>query len=205
MKSLWILLAGALSVVIVAEWFLPAQEPPVPAFNKPKAAGVDRGDLLAQASRTDDFPPIEQYQSVKDRPLFFEGRRPPAEYTPEKADTKIQNPGRKSPPPQANLSAVITVGDNTYAIFQQTGKEKGMLRARVGEVMDGWTIESIRDDSVVLKNGKEEHEIPLRSYQPVLLPKPKQAARSGKDKIRATTRTKAVPVRRVKKNKKEGD
>ena len=199
MKLLWFMLIGALSVVIAAEWFLPVQEPPVPSYSKPGVAA--NGNVsLAQADRTVDFLPIEQFQSVKDRPLFFEGRRPPAEYVPDAPAAKPARPAAKVPPPRASLSGVVRVGDTTYVMLQGVGKEKGLVRTRVGEDVDGWKVESIQDDRVVLNNGDEKHEIHLRSYKPVPLPKPKAAkpaAKKNANQERVEARRKALEARRA--------
>ncbi len=205
MKSLWLLLIGALALTIAVEWFLPVQEPPVPSYTKHGAEGDDSFSL-AQADRTVDFLPVEQFHSVKDRPLFFEGRRPPAEYVPDAPKAKPSKPVGKIRPPRATLSGVVKVGDNTYVMLKGVGKQKGLVRTRVGEDVDGWKVESIQDDRVVLKNGEETHEIPLRSYKAVALPKPappKKAAgknkNNNKNKDRAEARKKALAARRAAK------
>ena len=197
MKWLWILLIGALALVIAAEWYLPVQAPSVPFFTNPRISGDQKPNLLAEADRTADFPPMEQYQPVKDRPLFFEGRRPPAEYVPDEPKAKPLAPVRKVPPPRASLSGVIRIGDNTYVMLKGVGKEKGLLRVKVGEDVDGWQVEKIQDDRVVLNNAGEKHEIPLRSYKTVPLPRVKPPAKPGeKDKNRAQERKKALAARR---------
>ena len=201
MKLIWLLLIGSLSVVIATQWFLPVQEPPVPSYGKP---GVVAGDSISleEADRTLEFPPIEQFHSVKDRPLFFEGRRPPAEYVPDAPAARPVKPVASVRPPNASLSGVVKVGDTTYVLLQGVGKEKGLVRTKVGEDVDGWKVESIQDDRVVLKNGDEKHEIPLRSYKPVPLPKPgaakKPAQQTGaNNKDRAAARRKALEARRA--------
>ena len=201
MKLFWFILIGALSVVIAAEWLLPVQEPPVPSYSKPRVA-ADGNVSLAQADRTVDFLPHEQFQSVKNRPLFFEGRRPPAEYVPDAPAVKPAGPAAKVPPPRASLSGVVKVGDTTYVMLQGVGKEKGLVRTRVGEDVDGWKLESIHDDRVVLKNGEEKHESHLRSYKPVPLPRPKAAKPAAKEKRNANqerleARRKALEARRA--------
>ncbi len=203
MKSLWLLLIGALSLVIAVEWFLPVQEPPVPSYANPGAAGDNEVNLLAQADRAADFPAIEQFQSVKDRPLFFEGRRPPAEQGADAPTDLPKTFAGNVRAPRASLIGVVRVGDNTYAMLKGVGKQKGLVRARVGEDVDGWKVESIHDDRVLLKKGGEKHEIQLRSYEPVPLPQSKPAARSGADKAksRAEARKKALAARRAAKKK----
>lgn len=202
MKSLWLLLIGALSIVILAEWILPAEEPPVPSYSKPGASGNTRVNLLAEADRTDDFPPMESYQSVKDRPLFFAGRRPPVESAPE-APKVVPKPVGRVQTPRASLSAVIRVGDNSYALLRGVGKGKGLLRVKLGGDVDGWKVETIQDDKVVLNNGSEKHEMPLRSYKAVALPRPKSASKTKKNGSRPQLKNKAVPTRRAG-TKKEG-
>jgi len=106
-------------------------------------------------------------------------------------------PVRKVPPPRASLSGVIRIGDNTYVMLKGVGKEKGLLRVKVGEDVDGWQVEKIQDDRVVLNNAGEKHEIPLRSYKTVPLPRVKPPAKPGeKDKNRAQERKKALAARR---------
>ncbi len=147
---------------------------------------------------------------MKDRPLFFEGRRPPAEYVPDAPKAKPSKPVGKIRPPRATLSGVVKVGDSTYVMLKGVGKEKGLVRTRVGEDVDGWKVESIQDDRVVLKNGEETHEIPLRSYKAVALPKPKPPKKvadknnnnnnkNNKNRERAEARKKALAARRAAK------
>lgn len=201
MKLLWSLLIGALLLIIAVEWFIPAQEPAVPSYTRP-AATAENTVTLAQADRTVEFLPIEQFQSVKDRPLFFEGRRPPAEYVPDAPAAKPARPVSKVRAPNAVLSGVIKVGDSTYVMLKGVGKQKGLLRTKVGEDVDGWKVDSIHDDRVVLKNGAEKHEILLRSYKPVPLPAPppaKKAADANKNKERIEARKKALAARRAAK------
>lgn len=205
MKLLWLVLTGALSVVIAAEWFLPVQEPPVPSFAKPGVVADDNVSL-AQADRTVDFLPLEQFHSVKDRPLFFEGRRPPDEVVPDAPAAGPEKPARNVQPPKATLSGVVKVGGTTYVMLNGVGKGKGLVRARVGEEVDGWKLESIQDDRVVLQNGAEKHEIHLRSYKPVPLPKPKASRQAAEGKgnrsaERAAARRKALEARRAARRK----
>ena len=134
-------------------------------------------------------------------------------YAPESASHTIgrtksnhQKPAGKARTPNANLSGVVKVGDNTYAMLGGVGKQKGLLRTKVGEEVDGWKVASIHDDRVVLQSGQEQHEILLRSYKPVPLPKVEsasEAARAKKNRDRAAARRKALAARRAARKEEQ--
>lgn len=109
------------------------------------------------------MPPIEAFDEVVERPLFFRSRRPP---DPDAA-----------PPPEAAaaaktdfvLTGLVISGKERLALLRPTGS-KIVERVHQGEEIEGWRVEAIHADRVVLKRGETVQEIRLEDRPP---PKPK--------------------------------
>lgn len=169
MKRPVVIIGLILLVLIVVQWLWPAQPPRISKTGDAGTSVEAGADLLAKADRTLAFPEEEAYQSVKERPLFFEGRRPPSNEPVEQAQEKPEL-SRKQPLPKHVLSAIVMVGSEAYAILNSGGKQDAVIRVRVGDDLEGWRVEQILDDRIVLKNGSEIEEKLLRAYAPVALP-----------------------------------
>jgi len=176
------LLVLALGGVLAWQWRQPVSSPAIPKLAP--ASAEEQGDALA---RLLEGPRIAQadyeaYGDIEARPLFFKERKPPKAYVPEppKQRPKPKARTRKSRPPRIQLSAVIGIGDKTFALIKG-GKERVTRRVRVGDEVDGWKVKALGADKLVLVNGSEEHEVLLRKYPPVLPPKqpPKPTGRAG--------------------------
>ncbi|WP_456376816.1 hypothetical protein [Thiolapillus sp.] len=176
MKKPWLVIIVLLLGILAWRWYFPPQAPVI-AVNTVQGQGGDEiKTLLDSMDRVSGFPAKEAYQLVSDRPLFFSKRRPPPPYVPTPPGKKPPiKPPRKIGKPRMQLSAIIVVGEQKYALVKG-GRQKGSRRVRVGEEVDGWKVTRIETDRLVLSNGGETEELLLRNYRPVVpvksMPKP---------------------------------
>ena len=90
---------------------------------------------------------LEQLPAIVDRSLFSPSRRPPAAPPPV-----VRPPAPSAPlsaPPNVVLLGVVMDGQNARAIIR-VGTEKRLLRAQIGDDIDGWKVAQIDGRKVVL-------------------------------------------------------
>ena len=190
-----------LLIVIAVEWFFPEAPPVIPSRGS-VAVNLADTSFLVEADRAADFPPEEAYQSIADRPLFFEGRRPPA--SSDSGGEPLAPPSTtRVTKPRGKLTGVVVVGNDVYALVSESRK-KGAQRFKVGDTIEGWSVEKITSDKLVLTNNSERHEMPLREYKAVPLPKAKTTkAQSTKKAAQPADSDKSRQAAILKKNRKE--
>lgn len=91
--------------------------------------------------------PLDQLLAIVDRSLFSPSRRPPAA-----AQSVVQAPAASalpSPPPNVVLLGVVMDGESARAIVR-VGADKRLLRAQMGDEIDGWKVAQIDGRKVVL-------------------------------------------------------
>lgn len=138
--------------------------PPVAAGETPQNLankGLANKDLSPQGPAP--MPPIETFDEVVERPLFFRSRRPP--------DPDAAPPPEAAAPPKADfvLTGLIISGTERLALLRPAGS-KTVERVHQGAEIEGWRVEAIHADRVVLKRGETVQEIRLEDRPP---PKPK--------------------------------
>jgi len=93
---------------------------------------------------------LEQLSTIVDRPLFSPSRRPPA---PPPAPPPIvqaaEPPAPPPPPPNLVLFGVVMDGESARAVVR-SGADKKMIRAQIGDEIDGWKVSQIEGRKVVL-------------------------------------------------------
>ena len=93
---------------------------------------------------------LEQLSTILDRPLFSPGRRPPA---PPPAPAPIvqaaEPPAPPPPPPNLVLFGVVMDGEGARAVVR-AGADKKLVRAQIGDEIDGWKVSQIEGRKVVL-------------------------------------------------------
>lgn len=147
-------------------------------LRSPSAANLTPQPAPAAADTTVEAPtsptalialrPRAAYEEIVARPLFHDDRRP------------IEPPEAPSPPTAAPVAApvnftlvgTVVTAQTTAALFLKP-LAREVVQARVGEQVDGWTVESIAPDRVVLESGSATTELVLdrtsggRGPQPV--------------------------------------
>lgn len=98
-------------------------------------------------------PDTSQFLSMLDRPLFSSTRRPPPPPPPPQADVpKVDSLST------ATLSGLFS-GDGVGGIIINIGGKH--RRARLNEVIDGWTVSSIEGRAVTFTRGGESRVLQL--------------------------------------------
>jgi len=108
-----------------------AQEQPAVALSNP---------LAAQS--------LDKLSTTLDRPLFSPSRRPPAPPPPPVAQAPPPPPPPQ-PPPNLVLYGVVMDGEGARAVVR-TGADSKMLRAQIGDDIEGWKVSQIDGRKVVL-------------------------------------------------------
>jgi hypothetical protein len=93
---------------------------------------------------------LDQLSTILARPLFSPTRRPPA---PPPAPPPIvqaaEPPAPPPPPPNLVLFGVVMDGESARAVVR-SGADKKMVRAQIGDEIDGWKVSQIEGRKVVL-------------------------------------------------------
>jgi len=92
--------------------------------------------------------PLDQLSTMLDRPLFSPSRRPPAPPPPPVVQAPPP-PTPPPPPPDLVLFGVVMDGEGARAVVR-AGADKKILRAQIGDDIDGWKVSQIEGRKVVL-------------------------------------------------------
>lgn len=132
--------------------------------------------------------PLSGMDQTSARPLFRHDRRPP-EIAPAveaprmrkaaKAPQVAPAPAPVSAPVFRHaLSAIVIADGDAFAYLRKAG-EAGLERLRPGETIDGWRLEEVRRDSVLLTHGPTRTELELRPAEPSVEPGSPVTTRRG--------------------------
>jgi hypothetical protein len=91
---------------------------------------------------------LDQLSSTLDRPLFSPSRRPPAPPPPPVAQAPPP-PAPPLPPPNLVLFGVVMDGEGARAVVR-SGADKKLVRAQIGDEIDGWKVSQIEGRKLVL-------------------------------------------------------
>lgn len=144
----------ALSAALLAELRLGGR-PPVSSV-APRAAA----DLPEIPSWEVPAPPISKYVEIIERPLFTSDRRPPPPDEQPVAETQQATPQTK---PDVHLLGIVITEGKRQALLQE-GRDDKVVYAEPGVTVQGWTVESIEPEQVVLVLGDRREEIDLRTF-----------------------------------------
>ena len=122
-----------------------APDPPEPA-------------VLPAADPDFTMKPLDNFSEIARRPLFIPSRRPLP------PDTEPPRPGpRKAERHRFTLKGVVIVGDERMAVLViQRRRNRTVMRVVEGQQIDGWLVEAILPDRVVLQQGETREEVVLR-------------------------------------------
>ncbi len=156
------LLLVALNLVFVGvlAWELRWREQPEPvatAGNSPRQPAAAERDLPRFT-----LPPLGQYADIIDRPLFNEDRRP-----------TVAAPHEAGPAPDVNfrLIGVVITTEKKEALFQLSRRNE-VARGGLESWIEGWMIESIEPDRVMLRRGPNTTELSLERSSPPAAARP---------------------------------
>lgn len=115
-------------------------------------------------------PPLSEYQTTLDRPLFFADRRLPTDGSTDTdpGSTPAVAPGSAS---RLTLTAIVEADGEYTALLGAPGLATS-VRARKGDTIAGWRLEEITDDSVTISADGRQETLPLRQFDKVTAPPP---------------------------------
>lgn len=102
------------------------------------------------------FPPLAAFSEIVARPLFSTSRRPAKEI--EDSDTD------DAPPPTPShfiLAGVVISAEGRMALLRRMSSTD-LIRALMGQEIDGWYVELIESDSVTLRQGNTVEIVTLQ-------------------------------------------
>ncbi len=162
--ALLAVLCGGLSVIV----FLELAPLPADPGARAAAARTQQKPALATASEPRfTLPPLRDFGEVLARPVFSETRRPPA---PEAAA-----PG--ATPPFALVGVVLTATER-HALLEH-GLPPHIDRFAEGQEVDGWAVEAVQLDRVVLRRGDNRVEVKAKDKAAPSTPQSRRAATAG--------------------------
>ncbi len=123
-----------------------------PIANALIPAGRNTGRSDAKES-TFSMPPLRSYAGVLERPLFSQTRRPPRETA-----TGVSSSG-------FTLVGIVTSSHERHALIEH-GKPPHLDRVAEDQDLDGWTVESILEDRVVLRHANTRIEVKATDTPP---------------------------------------
>lgn len=150
---------GVLGTWAWQEWHVPSKSPPEPVelTSLVETAGVPAPEPAFRMP-----PPKNTFAQLVTRPPFSPSRRPPrAKAVPTPV---VQKPEAPSPAPvaapQVTLVGIVINAGKSMAMVRKPGAEE-LLRLGKGEVLDGWQVEGVLPDRLVLSHGEKLLELEL--------------------------------------------
>ncbi|MCX7097270.1 MAG: hypothetical protein NTV43_05115 [Methylococcales bacterium] len=158
-----------LSLIIMGEWFYASQS------QKQTLSAIE----ATEATSSDDVMPEieliqeseESFEDLVARPLFIKGRKPVNEPLPEENQTTAAVVVNNF---DWQLNGVYSTKAGLSALFSRitTRVPKDNYRKiKTGVDLDGWKLAEIHGDKVILKQGGQQKELPLRKPKSKELPK----------------------------------
>jgi hypothetical protein len=146
----------------------------------PLGAAAAKQTAAAPPSRF-TLPPLNELGHVLERPIFSSTRRPPERV-----------PGAPAQSASFVLVGIVISSSGRQALIE-LGEPSRLHRIGEGQVLAGWTVESILPDRVVVSQGAVREEVKPKDKAPKLMrapgaspsggaqPRPKEAAGSPQD------------------------
>ena len=146
-----------------------------------ETAAVEPAKIPAlPAARAFQMPPIEDFGETLDRPLFSKIRRPPAPDAPAEEPEKKQKV-------KVRLAGVVISPKERVALVQGP-RGRDITRLREGQEIEGWVLESILADRIVLRFGELREEVKIEGEVRRAPGKRKKKARPKRRRPRSRTR-----------------
>lgn len=116
---------------------------------------------MTQHNKASDLPPLSDFASIIERPLFMSNRRPETKDDGLSATAGPVSPA-SGPTRSGNLalSGIVLTGDKAIALV--TGTDHKIHRLEVGESIDDWSVKAIRNKEIVLTRGNETRNLELK-------------------------------------------
>ncbi len=126
--------------------------------------------------------PIEDFGETLDRPLFSKIRRPP----PPEPDAPAPEP-EKAQKVKVRLAGVVISPRERVALVQEP-RAREITRLRVGQEIEGWVLEEILADRIILRFGELREEVKIAGEVRRAPAKRKKKAKRKRRRPRSRTR-----------------
>jgi type II secretory pathway component PulC len=126
--------------LILLLWTIVVLRATVPALAQDQPAATPANPVAGQA--------LDKLSTTLDRPLFSPSRHPPAPPPPPVAQAPPPPPPPQ-PPPNLVLFGVVMDGEGARAVVR-AGADRKLLRAQIGDDIEGWKVSQIEGRKVVL-------------------------------------------------------
>lgn len=140
----------AASMLLIRWLNPPSLESSIPTV---KQASLREFDVSPE--RPFQAPPLEDYSEIVERPLFLAERRPPEEQQPDILASEA--PAESE---DLLLLGVVLTPEATMALVQ-IDEGRQVERVRVGGKINGWQLQSVQPDRVILQSGGRKLDLPL--------------------------------------------
>lgn len=163
--------------------------PPERAASPAAASAPLTGPVVADSSaktKTVRLPALRNFAEISDRPLFSATRRPPQRAqrsSPVVASAEVPNRASSG---QYTVMGIMIEKDMKSALLRK-GRNGEFLRVKVGQKLDGWTIDDIKVGSVQLRQGELLEVVMIRDnvLSPAELNRLKQLKRKASRRKKA--------------------
>jgi hypothetical protein len=127
----------------------------------------------------------EEYAVVTERPLFLPDRRPPSE-EPEEAAPEPE-PEKATVLARLDLNAILISPAGSSAWIRDPAN-KNLVRLRPGDDLEGWSVQEILSDRVLLERQGQTDTLILRDYKNMPPPAPPRQRRAARRPPRQSPR-----------------
>lgn len=175
MRHLLLLIAAALGLLVAYQWYAPgvgvAPLPLVAASKDQPQRPLNRPQASLQT-----LPAMAFYQPVIDRPLFSPTRTPAQPPQEEGVSGEVETDHA------LELKGVVLTSEGRVALVEGPGGRVERLREQ--DTWRGWRVDHIGPQALVLSQGAEKRELPLRVYAkvPITGPPPKRRPQTARPK-----------------------
>lgn len=107
------------------------------------------------------IPGVRQYRRLVEAPLFWEERARPKIAPPPPKVAVVKEPEVIEVElilPTGRLVGIVDLGDEKYALVRNDTENKTLHK---GDAWEGWTVQDINSDRVVISAGKQQAEVAL--------------------------------------------
>ena len=148
-------------------WAYREAEEPLPALPEaPEATATlatATGNAVPVPPPSFRMPPKNAFAQLATRPPFSASRRPPRAKPPPKP--VVQQKAPAPPPkavaePQVTLVGIVISAEKSIAMVRKPGAEE-LLRLSKGADLDGWRVEGVLPDRLLLSHGEKVLELEL--------------------------------------------
>lgn len=151
---LLILCAGVAALGFL-NWRIMELEPAPPLS---LARSADTPGAPAFGQRPTDPLPLSDFEEIVRRPVFTASRRPVA--VPEERAQTVAGLGS----PDIRLAG-IAIDTNAKRALLRTAQQPQARWVEQGESIEGWLLQVVREDAVIIASGQQAHELRLYPAQ----------------------------------------